>query len=145
MVSVKAFETVTLLNYIYTRICNGRVFFFFICTLIITKENVFCVILFCCKNLECKTGFNLIVLSLTAQKNVFFSPSCETLRLVKVITPSLKNSWPGKHCQPNLFEQHQQRWPLNSRAHTALAMLQTVFNRKSDDPALFSLSSSIKK
>lgn len=47
-------------------------FFFFICTLIITKENVFCVILFCCKNLECKTGFNLIVLSLTAQKNVFF-------------------------------------------------------------------------
>lgn len=68
------------------------VFFIFICTLIITKENMFCVILFCCKNLECKTGFNLIVLSLTAQKNVFFSPSCETLRLVKVITPSLKNS-----------------------------------------------------
>ncbi len=54
-------------------------------------------------------------------------------------------SWPGKQCQPDSFEQHQWRWPLNSRAHTAVAMLQTLFNWKSGNPALFSLSSSLKE
>lgn len=43
------------------------------------------------------------------------------------------------------FEQHQWRWPLNSRVHAAVAMLQTLFNTKSDDPALFSLSSSVRE
>lgn len=102
-----------------------------------------------------KINFSFIVSLFASTKQhcsdvILFMLAVKLLSLQKLPPPSLSLSlppkgWPGKHCQTNSFERHQWRWPLNSRAHAAVAMLQTLFNWKSDDPALFSSSSPVKE